>query len=1795
MGDRSRRVFYSFIISILIISAIPLQAKADELTAYAYRQAAEQGYWSVRVGFNNPVFPSNLDSALSVMADGQQSDVNILIPDSKKKASEPGRQFLIVPVKPSEKPATVTITIQKELSDVSGRILLKNPFTYKFTTFDEISVSHVASFMKSKKDKGVRMECSRWVPTADFAKAVKIVPAVPNMSIRKEGDRIFAITGDFVEGRDYTLKVAPVVADRGQALFLVRDINFKGPGVAHQVTFNTDKSVVELKGRQLLALKLSGVSKIRCNLVQVPAYLLPEIHGKLHNQAKIEEKAEKLQKAAAAGKLNPLFFTYAGSDADAFVSPEAEDTVKDYSLPLSFRKNPDRGGAWFVTVTDPTGVFHGEASRLIQITDLSISYKLSERSLLVWVTSLHTGEPVANAELLLEQQDGHSLFLGKTNQKGVLLIKSDQKFPAVAAGKEQAGATNLAVDFPKAKWLVAATPTDASALEVTSSRLTPTSVTQTKKLKEKPDFRTGQVFTERGVYKPGETVNFKFVSRAYQNNLIVPPTGKKVTMEITNPQNEVVYSKQHTLGAFGSCYDTFETEKFSPVGTYTLTVSYGAEEKPAAAQDSGQAGREPERFTTTFMVQEFKKIRHYATLSMKKQEKPDPRYVGLKREEELLAVEVKGQYYTGGPVKNGQVRWKATLVPVTNIVPGFDAYTFGNEEKDEQFLESGEATLDKDGKLDLTIPLDSKLLTGIYGIKVSATVLDIDGEPATEVETYSPKLPFLVGIANHPKQVQSGYSAPIKVVVVDKDGKKISSGKIKAAIMRRDYFYVEKRDEQGNINYQSEQGWAKSAVSEYQITNGEATLQLELYESGAQLIEVTYESEGTRYASRTQFDVGWQYDYEERQRRGERPSNEILVSMSKKEYRVGEPAVIQFSTPRPVKKCLVTLEKGEVLDYDVIDIQGGTGSYQFTVKEQYHPNVYISVTAPAGRESYPVYASQTDKDIPIVYYGYADVAVRSAIQKLKLDIEPGVAELKGRPAEQKSLNFQVTDSSGKGVVSEMAVCVVDEAILALTRYRTPELSGLTNFDLPLAVFSGDLRLDLVSQDLFRVFSTRPLTGGGMGLGEVSPSLRKDFRPVAYFNPAVITDASGKARVEFKLPDTTTAYRVYAVVCDKGVGFVSGQRNMVVTKEFFIEPSLPRFLITGDTVTFPIMLHNKTKEKGDVSLQIKGSKDLKVDLTQTTLSLEPSASAVVKGNAHVMSGMEKGVITTQGRFTGEPNSYSDAIEQTIPIHSRFLPVNFMKMGSFKDAANISVQFPQLLKTLDSSTLNPEDFKVRLSLSLTNWSKLVPGLKYLLRYPYGCVEQTSSGIIPLAGLRGLVKSGTIPGLTVDTVDQFLKRGIERLLSMQVASGGFAYWPGQSDASNWGSMYATFALINAKDAGFDVPKESLDQAFKYIREQVFEKQGSSESNGRVWTTQLALLDLSEGEALTSQELDQFFNKYPSLNDQNKAFLLIAAKKAGYLTPIKLAEMVAKLDPKPDTSRLYYYDSSFREIAACLMAAVEIGHNQQKADSWAGMLLSGLKSDGRWQSTADTGWCLLALSKYYGAQKSEKGKAEATTIKIRYGSETTEAKLSEAAADVELDARKVLENPSIKLESGSNKLVNYTLYLTYPDVAKDPSDLSKGFTLTKKIENLNGKDEICVGDVLRVTVNISIEESLRTSRPKLFEYLALEDPVPAGIVPINPELKTEGVESKSSDEDDEYYSYDGAQFRPNHSEFRDDGVRVFKDRVWGRTYNYSYLARAVAEGDFWMRGSRISLMYDPEYFGKTLGQRVKILPTGK
>ena len=271
-----------------------------------------------------------------------------------------------------------------------------------------------------------------------------------------------------------------------------------------------------------------------------------------------------------------------------------------------------------------------------------------------------------------------------------------------------------------------------------------------------------------------------------------------------------------------------------------------------------------------------------------------------------------------------------------------------------------------------------------------------------------------------------------------------------------------------------------------------------------------------------------------------------------------------------------------------------------------------------------------------------------------------------------SLTITSKDEKGKGVLSELAVAVVDESILSMTGFKTPSLDILAKFIAPLGVFTGELRTELLKQTPYNFFRNAPLTGGDGEGGEpeaVSSRIRKDFNPVAYFNPSVRTNEKGEAKVTFKFPDTMTTYRIYVVACDKGSRFGSYNRNALVVKDFYLEPGLPAFLTKGDKFKFFVSAFNKTDQSAPAGFSLK---------TDNLLSLSSASTAYpLKGYDRTLipvEGTAQRPGVTQITFSGKFKDSSDIVELKLPVNSGNVLGTDIIFGAFKRDSG-KVYFPQ----------------------------------------------------------------------------------------------------------------------------------------------------------------------------------------------------------------------------------------------------------------------------------------------------------------------------------------------------------------------------------------------------------------------------------------------------------------------------------------------------------------------------------------
>ncbi len=386
---------------------------------------------------------------------------------------------------------------------------------------------------------------------------------------------------------------------------------------------------------------------------------------------------------------------------------------------------------------------------------------------------------------------------------------------------------------------------------------------------------------------------------------------------------------------------------------------------------------------------------------------------------------------------------------------------------------------------------------------------------------------------------------------------------------------------------------------------------------GSTLVSFSYVDEGGRsFASSTSYQVTGDFywdDYENR----EKPYQALAISADRPAYEPGQKAKIMVSPRRPVARYLVTLEQNGVLEHRVMAPPAGLQLLEIPIKAEYAPNVYVSVLGLTPRGEFPALASRYDSEAPGFFWGNLNLSVRREAERLQVKISPSLKELKAEPGATVDLDFTVQGKDGRGVEAEMAVVVVDERVLALTAFKTPDLEPLVLFNRPLGVYTGELRTMLMHQTPFYLARNEPLTGGGglePGAEAMMGKVRKRFDPCAYFNPALRTDSQGRARVSFTLPDTMTTYRVYTVVIDRGSRFASAERPFLATKDFYLEPGMPAFFTRGDRFRFQVAAFNATSTSGQMTFRTATEGGLKLagESARIELPAKDSVKARVAG-------------------------------------------------------------------------------------------------------------------------------------------------------------------------------------------------------------------------------------------------------------------------------------------------------------------------------------------------------------------------------------------------------------------------------------------------------------------------------------------------------------------------------------------------------------------------------------------------------
>ena len=1387
-------------------------------------------------------------------------------------------------------------------------------------------------------------------------------------------------------------------------------------------------------------------------------------------------------------------------------------------------------GTYFLTVKSAEGV---NDTQVLVATKTALTLKRTTDQVLVWATDIGDGSPVNKLLLTFYNSKGENVGTGATGADGLF----EGKIQATKGDLNVVGIRENDIAAVSDTWEQGIEPWRFASVQYQWEQM-------------KHTYRV-YVYTDRPLYRPGQTVFFKAIVRndddgAYSQ----PPAGTDVKIKVGDWQDRVLYDKTLKTTAFGSLADSFTINPEAGLGTYQITASIG-----------------DESYSNDIQVEEYRKPEYSVSVKTDRDA-----YING----DTLTATIRANYFFGGAVTGAQVHWTLYQNDYYFYWSGGDL-DFGNVAEQRYFgfgkeVSSGDATLNANGELAVKLPanISQEERSQIYTLE--ATVTDEANQPqSATASAIVHRGNFYIGIKPTNYVADKGKEARFDVQSLDTNGKALGRVAVSYTINLINWNCRQTLDDKGRKISKCDE--VKTEIQRGDLTtdaNGRYQLAFTPPRGGSCRVDAQgKDARGNRVLGQTwlwvsdsaQF-LSWRFDNNDR----------IELVLDKKEYKIGDTAKVLIQSPYQKATALVTLERGKVISKRLVALDSNSATIDVPITDAYFPNVYVGVVLiPQG--GFP-------DNIPSFKMGLENIQVVSDAKNLNVNVAS--AKPQYAPQDKASYNIKTTDSNGKPISAEVSLSVVDKAVLALAQ----------NFGFDIVeAFYGKRDLAVKTSQSLTVFlarvNQREDFGGGGG-GEEEP--RKAFPDIAYWNPTIVTDANGNANVEVKLPDNLTTWTAIAngVTAQTQVG--KGTGDTIVTKDLIVRPVLPRFFNVGDQATIGAIVRNSTERPQVVTVTLTATNLVfgkqpnlpSLDSAIYTVTVPAGQSATVNWWVSVPQAKTLAssysptstiplstTITVYARGTG----VSDAVQMSIPIEP---------FGEKRVVANAG----QLDDNESRFTINvPNDATfatVKLSTSPSLAAGLIDSLEYLTGYPYGCVEQTMSRFLPTV----LVKQSLDKlQITNDKIQKELPKqvedGLTRLYAFQHGDGGWGWWE-SDDSIPYETAYVLDGLLQAKKAGYKIDENAIKRAVAFLKTPLVD---TNDYDLKVYIAYV-LAEAGQGDPALARAMIDRQDKM-SLNSRALlALLLQSIGEGGQAKTIvtaleKLATETAQTAywAEPDVSRRRweYFVSNGRTTATILRALLALDPQSPLVPKTVRYLMVN-RLGGYWRTTQETAQTIIALTEYL-AQSGELNAAYSYEVFVDGKSVSRQSVNRENIAQQQtISLRLNAGNHEVRIVKNGTGRVYYASALTYyssvetvgaaksldgPAVAREYLDPKTNRTLTS----------FKVGDIVRVKLTVDA--------PRESWYMMITDPLPAGFEPINYSLNTSGVEPTGKGEFKYYWS------RPD---LRDDRAVFFTTYLWKGKHVYSYLIRATTSGTFRALPAEATPMYEPEVWGRSASAETTI-----
>ncbi|MDR2479114.1 MAG: alpha-2-macroglobulin [Treponema sp.] len=1526
----------------------------------------------------------------------------------------------------------------------------------------------------------------------------------------------------------------------------------------------------------------------------------------------------------------------------------------NYSTKSSWRKGQiDKHDAWLT----------------VQVTDIGITTRYAYNMVLVWATHLSSGTPAVDAAV--ELLEGEQVVVsGKTGEQGLAVFEfPDGEFvsrftePRSGYGRKNVTGRSFRIrvsegqgdSLDRAEFI----PNDSHNLwrfDIEAA------VTPFDAERERPAIF---LFTDRGLYRPGETVTFRGIDRSLRRGRYEVYQGPyQIEVSTGEYQTPVIATVTGMSTANGGSYGSFTLPAELEPGQYRIVYKRTA----SGAVDPAYTDNRPIQTSMSFTVANFERLRFESSVRF-----PDVIFY----QGEKLTASLSASYLAGGAISNAPYTWYWTREP-TGFDPGSGVWRnwrFGPEIDDGRYyVGQGNGMLGPDGKAEISQEARSDGVEGtVYRYRIEATVQDaarqeISSRAAVTVHPASFYIAARLdsGTLKSPASAGGGGTGAIPpFAATDTSAYFLGAGKpaalswalvspeggawqapsgtaeLSIQLIRHEWKQARQAGIGGRVNLVWERVEEIVEQRTVKIDYGPAGNTTAGFISGvfnftpgsSGLWEARLQSRDQKNrtaATRFRFYVsgtGWV-------RWGSSDVDAISLAADKQSYAPGETAKILVRSPLEKGKYLLTIERERIISQKIIELDGSALTIDIPIEEDWVPIVYAAVSSYTVRSGPPQNTYyEPDLDKPKGIFGVTPVYVEQESRHYQIEIEK--SKVAYRPAEQAEVTVKVSLNGKPAPGTEVSFMAVDRGVVDLIDYHVPDpIAFFYNPQrFPLGVRGADSRSLLIDPV---TYSLSDLQGGD---SEDNSKLeeRKDFRPTAIFEPYLVTGPDGTVTVKFGLPGSLTTYRCTAVAAGLH-NFGMKEQDLRVSAPLTAVAALPRKLRWRDTGTVSLVLTNLENEPTEAQVSLAAASSgsaalsgiapnddrpgaeneiqnavIEVDGESTkTVTILPGASAELRFRVAAVGAGEAGLV-----FTLRSPQVNERIIRTLLVDRPGLTETVTTIGNLGSGDHFIEEGMVLPSLVPEGTGN-----IAVSLSSSRLATLKEAVRYLLDYPYGCLEQRTARLLPIAAFGDhldafdldspLKKNGKWNPQKIVEVE------LAETARSQLGDGSFPYWPGLSAGNVFVSMRVAHIAAIARAKGFKIPA-ALDtgRLLNYLGKTTVDMRHYSYTDPFLKGYSLWIRAMY-GERIGS-EITAFLKRGDELGISGWAFAGLAALELGQKDLAASTRDRVRRFIRPGTRSLDITDTYERRgnywgydadrYALALMLFQSLNPGDDMTTRLAASLIERQRR-GVWNNTASSFWAVLAFGMTGGAEAAEWETASVKAAGFEPGTPLSAmvslggspllraefktyggvpVSYNTGFMDPPLDSLDRDTMFPLRIERSGPGRLYYTASLRYGIPVELAAARDEGlgvFAETFDSEGRPVKDgRLQAGKTYTRRITIS------TSRDRT--WVALRAPVPSGAEIVDaafvtsstvpPAKDPNGAEEEAGNYWDYYQSSPMRFIMDDEARFHWDFLRAGKQEV-------EFRFRAVMPGVYPTPSVTAGCMYEEEIFGRTGGELIRI-----